>query len=95
MNRLQSRHNQRRFQKSTKGPTAQRQSALQTERDLLNFDLSTSVFKLLLETFSICLGHAFLNSLGSTVNQVLRFLQTLASSCTYNLDYFNLLFAAG
>ena len=47
MNRLQSRHNQRRFQKSTKGPTAQRQSALQTERDLLNFDLGTSVFKLL------------------------------------------------
>ena len=53
---------------------------------LLNFNLCASCFEVSLELFSIFLRNAFLNSLRSSLNEVLCVLKTKTSNLTYNLD---------
>ena len=48
--------------------------------DLLDFDSCASFVQLLLQRVGISLGHAFLNSLGSAVNQILGFFQAQTGS---------------
>lgn len=53
---------------------------------LLEFGGSASFNQLLDSGFSVSLGNAFLDVLGSAVNQVLGFLQTQAGDFTHGLD---------
>ena len=53
---------------------------------LLEFDLSACLFELSLESLSVVLRDAFLDSLGSAVNNSLSFLQTKTGSLTDSLD---------
>ena len=47
---------------------------------LLHLNLSTGLFKSLLQCFSLFLGNAFLQRAGSAVNEILGFLQAQAVS---------------
>src|SRR5690554_4269851 len=59
--------------------------------NLLEFDLGTSGFELGLELFGFGLVHAFLDSLGSTLDEVLGFLEAQAGDGTDFLDDVDLL----
>lgn len=57
---------------------------------LLHLNLSTGLFKSLLQCFSLFLGNAFLQRAGSAVNEILGFLQAQAASLfhgLYNLQF--------
>src|ERR1700690_506039 len=58
---------------------------------LLNFNLCTCIFELLLEAFGVSLGHAFLDALGSAVHQILGFLETELGELAHHLDDLDLL----
>ena len=49
--------------------------AAQVAVDLFDVDVSASFFQLLFQRVGISLGHAFLDSLGGAVNQILGFFQ--------------------
>jgi hypothetical protein len=61
---------------------------------LLNFDSRARVGELLPDSFSFFLRHAFFDGLRSSLNQVLRFLETQRSDFANNLDDVDLV-AAG
>ena len=53
---------------------------------LSNLDFGTSLFESLLQGFSLFLGNAFLQLAGGTVNEILSFLQTEATSFLNGLN---------
>ena len=59
---------------------------LAEQQELLEFDLGASGFQLLLGFFSVSLRQAFLNSLRSTFNHVLGFLQAQTGQFTNSLN---------
>ena len=58
---------------------------------LFKGSLSSNLFQLLLDLFSLFLRSAFLQGLGSVVNKILSFLQAQTGYFTNNLDNLNLL----
>src|SRR6266540_6637945 len=54
-------------------------------RSLLNLDLGALLFQLLLDGLGLFLGHASLDRLGCTLNQILRFFQTQVGHLAHNL----------
>src|SRR6266540_1859382 len=58
---------------------------------LLDFDLCTSLFELLLEGLGVRFGHAFLDRLRSAIDQVLGFLEAELGQLTNRLDDLDLL----
>ncbi len=53
---------------------------------LSNLDFGTSLFESLLQGFSLFLGNAFLQLAGGTINEILSFLQTEATSFLNGLN---------
>src|SRR5580692_10330825 len=60
---------------------------------LLDLDLGPSLFQSRLDLFSLFLGHAFLDGLRRSFDQVLRFLQAERGDGAHFLDHFDLLVA--
>src|SRR6266404_1132599 len=58
---------------------------------LLELDSAAGLLELLLHVLGLCLGHAFLDRLGSAVDQVFRFLQAEARQLANDLDHLDLL----
>ncbi len=83
------------FSIQTKRQASFRTPAIFISVELLEFNLSTGSLELLLESLSIFLRDAFLNSLGSAVNNSLSFLQTKTGSLTDSLDNSDLTGARG
>src|SRR5690606_11504747 len=65
----------------------------QAKTSLLQFGLSTGFFKLLLGSFSVSFGHAFLDWLWCAVNQVFGFFQAQTSDFTHGFNDANLVCA--
>ena len=67
--------------------------AMRKEGKLLQLDLGASLFQLLLQLLGLVLGHAFLDGLGSGLNDSLGVSQAQAGDLTDGLDDLDLLVA--